>query len=100
LRADNIRPYGWQEGIFFGTVKTVLYGEMAAQQKRSGGRGKMKIRCRPERRRLRFGIAFLSVEPFVPFEGDSSCGSNAGVESVSLAAVPPFLCAVKEMVVH
>ena len=51
-----------------GTVKTASYSEMAVQQKRSGGRGKMKIRCRPERRRLRFGISVLSVESLFPLD--------------------------------
>ena len=60
----------------------------------------MKTVADPERRRWRFGITMRSVVPFVPFEGDSSCGSNAGVERRFFDGYRRFFAPVKEMGVH
>ena len=40
----------------------------------------MKTVADPERRRSGIGFAIHPAERFVPFEGDSGCGSNEGVE--------------------
>ncbi len=63
-------------------------------------RCKMKTVADPERRRLRLEITMRPVVPFVPFEGDSSCGSNAGVERRFFGGYRRFFAPVKEMGVH
>ena len=60
----------------------------------------MKTVADPERRRWRFEITMRPVVPFVPFEGDSSCGSNAGVERRFFDGYRRFFAPVKEMGVH
>ncbi|MBQ2388929.1 MAG: hypothetical protein II305_02630 [Clostridia bacterium] len=45
--------------------------------------------------------SYLPVEHFVPFaKGTVDAGANCRGEGVSLAVLPPFLCAVKEMGVN
>ncbi len=63
-------------------------------------RCKMKTVADPERRRWRFGITMRPVVPFVPLIGDSSCGSNAGVERRFFDGYRRFFAPVKEMGVH
>ncbi|MBR2639567.1 MAG: hypothetical protein IKD39_03250 [Oscillospiraceae bacterium] len=49
---------------------------------------------------MKLKIAILSVERFSPLKGTAFAGANSRGEGVSLAVIPPFLCAVKEMGVY
>ncbi len=57
-------------------VKTVLHGFVLAK-KQSGNKCILKIRCRPERRRLRLEISIRPVESLFPLDrGESLAGAS------------------------
>ena len=85
------------KGAKLPTAGAALCGRPQTQPSK---RGKLKTVADPERRRWRFGITMRPVVPFVPFEGDSSCGSNAGVERRFFDGYRRFFAPVKEMGVH
>ena len=54
-------------------------------------------RCRPRAATVKIRKHYLPVGHLSPLEGTAFAGANRRGEGVSLAVLPPFLCAVKEM---
>ena len=57
-------------------------------------------RCRPRAATVKIRKHYLPVGHLSPLEGTAFAGANRRGEGVSLAVLPPFLCAVKEMGVN
>ena len=86
--------------LFYNQRLSTAVEDIIILQTQPSKRGKLKTVADPERRRWRFGITMRSVVPFVPLIGDSSCGSNAGVERRFFGGYRRFFAPVKEMGVH
>ena len=78
----------WNRGLI---LKQYQYGRAEKQNWKPPSAWTMAVQNRKHK---------LSGGEFCPLEGTAFAGANCRGESVSLAVLPPFLCAVKEMGVN